>query len=204
MSDKTNTPTTTIAGTAKRRFMETLNNHQRDKVNAVKQEYAKHQAEINGDKYRSELWKTEELARIKNSYQDQLAEVRAEQDRAVEDLKAEYVARHKGHQATGSADVLLRRDASERARTLMDSGDSHEVTTALKTALADALHNSDDSYAHALGTLAGNTGRREVYALYASAYPEQAGASEAVKLLDHLAGSHEVNLANSMAYEQLD
>ncbi|MFT3799467.1 hypothetical protein [Microbacterium sp.] len=154
--------------------------------------YDKRQVIVQDDRL-SDVAKTGDLATLAAAAAEQLKATWVEQDAYVVGLKSSLEKELRGNQPTDANSVLLRRDASDRARKIDNEKDA-------LAALQDAINDGDEVMAHAIGTRGRSNGWLNVSEAWQGAYPETAGIAEALSYVESVTSDGAYNLANSMAY----
>ncbi|GAA1850075.1 hypothetical protein ACFQZV_07270 [Microbacterium koreense] len=163
------------------------------RANAIKQTYHEQRQDILKDDRLNDAAKTGDLAALADATSTELKAIKAEQISYVAGLRTRLEKELAGNQPTDASSVLLRRDASERARNIEDE------RTAL-AALQDAIANDDASMAHAIGAKGRRSGWLNVSEAWQSAHPGTAGVAEALDYVEGYTTSGAYNLANSMSF----
>lgn len=164
-----------------------------DRAKAVKEAYYVKRQEILQDTRLSDAAQVSDLADLAKTTTEQLQSIKGEQVAYVNGLKSTLTKELSGNQPTDANSIMLRRDASDRARKL----DSEKDALA---ALSDAVHNGDESMAHAIGTRARSLGWVDVADAWKEAHPTTSGSAEALDYVESFTTSGGYNLANSAAY----
>lgn len=161
--------------------------------NAAKEAYYAKRQEILKDDRLSDAAKTTDLADLAKAVVAQQQSIKGEQIAYVNGLRSSIETELRGKQATDANSIMLRRDASDRARKLETERDA-------LAALQDAVHDGDESMAHAIGTRARSLGWVDVADAWKAAHPDTSGSAEALDYVESYTTSGAYNLANSMAY----
>ena len=148
---------------------------------------------IRDDDMRSDIAKREHRAELLTRTRSQLDGIKAEQVAYIEWLHTKLEHELRGNQPTDANSVLLRRDATDRARKITSERDALEV-------LADATRSGDATMAHALGYRARQSGWVDVLDAYKVSQPESADAAAALAVVENLSTDRNFSLSNSMAY----
>ena len=164
-----------------------------DQASAIKQAYYAKRQDILKDDRLSDAGKTADLAELSTATGAQLQSIKGEQQAYVSGLTATLAKELSGNQPTDANSVMLRRDASDRARKIETERDA-------LAALRDAVHNGDESMAHAIGTRARRDGWVDVADAWKAAHPSTSGVAEALDYVEGYTTSGAYNLANSMSY----
>lgn len=164
-----------------------------DRANSVKEAYYAKRQEILRDDRLSDAAKTGDLAELATATKAQLQSIKGEQQAYVSGLIETLTKELHGNQPTDANSVMLRRDASDRARKLETERDA-------LAALRDAVYNGDESMAHAIGTHGRNNGWVDVADAWNAAHPSTAGVAEALAWVESATSDGAYNLGNSMAY----
>lgn len=162
-------------------------------ANAIKKAYYEKRQAILRDDRLSDAAKTADLAELATATGAQLKSIRGEQEAYVSGLTSTLAKELSGNQPTDANSIMLRRDASERARKIETERDA-------LAALRDAVHNDDESMAHAIGTRGRDNGWPDVADAWKAAHPSTAGVAEALHYVESYTTSGAYNLANSMAF----
>ncbi len=164
-----------------------------DRAQATKDAYYQARRDTLANDRLSPAAQHDDLAALTAKAAETLKGIRGEQDRYVDGLKSTLAKELSGNQPMDANSVMLRRDASDRARKLDTERDA-------LAALQDAVQDGDESMAHAIGTRARNTGWLNVAEAWQAAYPETAGSAEALSYVESYTTSGGYNLANGAAY----
>lgn len=163
------------------------------RASEVKEAHRVARKEIQDDVMISDLAKEQKLDALSASTRAQLDSIRGNQDSYVASLKNELEAKLRGQQPTDANSILLRRDASDRVRSLRDAYEAEAI-------LADAIANGDTTLAHAVGARARNIGMTTVAAAYREAFPETADVAEALAGVESNTSGGPYNLVNQITY----
>lgn len=164
-----------------------------DQANATKKAYYEKRQEILRDDRLSDAAQTADLAALATATAAQLQSIKGEQVAYVSGLKSSIETELRGKQPTDANSIMLRRDASDRARKIETERDA-------LAALKDAVHDGDEGMAHAIGTRARNNGWVDVADAWKAAHPDTSGAAEALAFVESTTSDGAYNLATSMAY----
>lgn len=166
-----------------------------DRASATKKAYYEKRQEILRDERLSDAAKTGDLAELATATGAQLKSIRGEQEAYVSNLKSslERELSANNNRQTDAASIMLRRDASDRARKI-------ETEREALAALRDAVNNGDEGYAHAIGTHGRNNGWPDVADAWNAAYPSTSGVAEALDWVESVTSDGAYNLGNSAAY----
>ncbi|MFK4761560.1 hypothetical protein ACI3KS_11545 [Microbacterium sp. ZW T5_45] len=164
-----------------------------DRANAIKQAYHVKSNAIRQDDRLSDAAKIADQAELKRAVTEQLKSIRDEQEAYISNLKSSIETELRGKQATDANSIMLRRDASDRARKVDDKREAMAV-------LQDALNNGDDEMAHAIGTRARAKVWLDVAEAWKDAFPSTAGVAEALTWVEDNTTSGTFNLSNSATY----
>ncbi|GAT74854.1 hypothetical protein MHM582_3362 [Microbacterium sp. HM58-2] len=145
------------------------------------------------DEMISDKAKHERLEALKVDTRSKLDGLRGQQDSYVDGLRTKLEKELRGHQPNDANSVLLRRDAAERARRIVDQQEALDV-------LNDAIANGDDTLAHAIGARARNTGLTGIVEVWKTAYPETADSAAALAYVEANTSGGAYNLSNQMTY----
>lgn len=164
-----------------------------DRAQATKDAYYQARRDTLANDRLSPAAQHDDLTALADKVAETLKGIRGEQDRYVDGLKATLAKELAGNQPMDANSIMLRRDASDRARKLDTERDA-------LAALQDAVNDGDESMAHAIGTRARNNGWVNVAEAWQAAHPETAGSAEALDYVESYTGSGAYNLANGAAY----
>jgi len=141
----------------------------------------------------SDKAKQERLEALNADTRSKLDDLKGQQVAYENGLKAKIEKELRGNQPADANSVLLRRDAADRARRIIDQQEALEV-------LNDAIANGDDTLAHAIGARARNTGLTGVAEVYRAAYPDTAESAEALSWVESNTSGGAANLASQITY----
>lgn len=164
-----------------------------DRGKAIKESYYSARKEILNNDRLSPGAQHDDLAKLTEKVSEQLKGILEEQRSYIDGLKSSLEKELRGNQPSDANSVLLRRDASERARKIDNEKDA-------LAALHDAVSNGDESMAHAIGTRARQSGWFNVAEAWQAAHPSTAGVAEALAYVEDATSGGAFNLSNSMAY----
>lgn len=165
-----------------------------DQANATKKAYYEKRQTILQDDRLSDAAKTADLAELATATGTRLQSIKGEQQAYVSGLITNLTKELSGNQPMDANSIMLRRDASDRARKIETERDA-------LAALKDAVNNGDESMAHAIGTRGRDNGWVDVADAWNVAYPSTAGVAEALAYVESATSDGAYNLANSMAYK---
>jgi hypothetical protein len=165
----------------------------KDRAAAVKAAHASARQAIKDDPMTSDLAKREKLADLGTQTRTKLDGLKADQESFIKGLRDKVERELRGSQPADANSVLLRRDASDRARKLNDKDEALAV-------LQDAISNGDSEMAHAVGSRARNTGMVGVAEAYKAAFPETAESAGALAFIEGVSQDIAYNVANSITY----
>lgn len=169
----------------------------KDRAAAVKEAHKSARQQIQADPRTSELAKRELLDALAKDTRSKLDGVRADQDSYVKNLRDKIEAEYRGNQPTDANSVLLRRDASDRARRIKDKDEAMDV-------LNDAIANGDAEMAHAIGAKARNSVWGDVAESYGAAFPETAESAQALSYVEANTSGAAYNLSNQISFSDPD
>ena len=164
----------------------------KDRANAAREAYQSQRQDILRDERLSDAAKTGDLAKLSEAITTQLASIKADQDAYVSGLKSKIEKELRGNQPADANSVLLRRDASDRARKL-DRKEAMEV-------LQDAISNGDAEMAHAVGQKARNLAWLDVAEAYTAAHPDTADSAAALAHVEANTSGAAWNLSNGISF----
>lgn len=164
-----------------------------DRASAIKNEFYDKRKAVLDDPRLSEQARGEDVQKLLDQTNTTLKSLRGEQEAYVSGLKDSLEKELRGNQPSDANSILLRRDASARARKI---GDEKEALAALR----DAVHDGDETMAHAIGYIARQSGWVDAAEAWQSAFPSTAGVAEALSYVESYTTSAAYNLANSMTY----
>jgi hypothetical protein len=164
-----------------------------EQASTVKENYRTQRQAILSDTRLSKEAIKEDLEALSKATRAKLDDIKAEQEAYVRGLHSQLDQQLRGKQPSSADAVLLRRDASDRTRRITDQDEALDV-------LNDAIQNSDDTLAHAIGTRSRNAGWQKVGELYTSTFPDTADAAAALATVENLSSDPGFNVANQMAY----
>ncbi|MCZ4301342.1 hypothetical protein [Microbacterium oxydans] len=165
----------------------------KDQAAQVKEAHHAARKAIQDDPMTSDLAKRGKLDALKAETRSKLDALRSEQDAYVKNLRDQVEKEFRGSRPTDANSVLLRRDASDRARRIIEQQDALDV-------LRDAIANDDADLAHAVGNRARHTGMTRVVEEYTAAYPDTADSAQALSYLDANASGAAWNLDNGITF----
>lgn len=145
------------------------------------------------DEMISDKARNERLEALDKDTRSKLDQIRANQDAYVKNLRDKIESEFRGNQPTDANSVLLRRDASDRARRIKDKDEAMAV-------LNDALSNGDAEMAHAIGSRARNNVWLDVTETYQAAHPDTADSAQALAYIEANTSGGAYNLANQIVY----
>lgn len=162
-------------------------------ASAIKAAHKTARQAILADEKTSDLGKKELLATLGQQTRTALDSIKAEQESYVKGLRDKVEGELRGSQPKDANSVLLRRDASDRARKVTDMQEALDV-------LNDAIANGDGEMAHAIANRARNTGMDNVTDVYREAFPTVADLAAALSYVEEIASGPAYNLANQITY----
>lgn len=148
---------------------------------------------IKDDPMTSDLAKREKLEALDKDTRSKLDALKGEQGSFVRDLRDKVEKELRGKQPADADSVMLRRDAADRARRVIDQQEAVDM-------LNDAIANGDESMAHAIGNRALNTGMTGVVETWQAAFPDTADAAAALSYVEANTSGAAYNLSNQMTY----
>ncbi len=169
----------------------------KDRAAAVKDAHKSARQAIKDDPRRSDQAKRDDLAALEKDTRSKLDGVRADQDSYVKNLRDKIEGELRGNQPSDANSVLLRRDASDRARRVQDKDEAMAV-------LQDAIANGDAEMAHAIGAKARNSVWGDVAEAYSAAHPETAESAQALSYVEANTSGAAYNLSNQISYSDPD
>lgn len=169
-----------------------INGYQ-DRARAVKDAYLASRETILADEMISDKAKKERLETLDKETRSKLDDLRSGQDSYVKDLRSKVEKELRGIQPGDANSVLLRRDATDRARKITSEKEALDV-------LADAVSNGDDSMAHAVGHLARQKVWVDVSDAYRLAQPATADVAAALSHIEDATSGAAFNVANSITF----
>ncbi|NJI61139.1 hypothetical protein HCX50_17065 [Microbacterium oxydans] len=159
----------------------------------VKEAHRASRQSIQDDPMMSDLGKRGKLDMLKIETRAKLDGIKAEQEAFVKNLRAQVEKEFRGNQPADADSVLLRRDAADRARKIIDHREAMEV-------LQDAIANGDASMAHAIGIRARNSVWEAVAEAYQAAHPQTADAATALSYVEANTSGAAYNMANNITF----
>ncbi len=165
----------------------------KEQAAAVKEAHHAARKAILDDPMTSDLAKRGKLDMLKIDTRSKLDGIKADQASYVTGLRTQLEKEFRGNQPADADSVLLRRDAADRARKVIDKQEAMNV-------LQDALANGDDSMAHAIGNHARNNVWGDVAEAYAAAHPDTADSAAALAFVEANTSGAAYNMANQMTY----
>jgi hypothetical protein len=168
-------------------------NRFKDSAAAVKAAHKAARQAILDDKTTSDYGKEQLLASLNQDTRSKLDGIKSEQETYVKGLRTQIEQELRGSQPKDANSILLRRDASDRARKITDKQEALDV-------LNDAIRNGDDEMAHAIGVRARNTGMFAVAEAYKAAYSTTSDSAEAPSYVEEVTSGPAYNLAYQITY----
>ena len=169
-----------------------LNNY-KDSAAAVQAAHHTARQAIREDPMTSDLAKKQSLEALGEATRSKLAALKDEQAGFINGLRDKVERDLRGNQPSDANSVILRRDASDRARKISDRREALDV-------LNDAIANGDESMAHAVGTLARNTAMLDVAEAYQAAFPRTAESAKALSYVEANTSGAAFNMSNSITF----
>lgn len=160
---------------------------------AVKEAHRVARQTILDDVMASDLAKRSKLDNLNIETRTKLDGIKAEQDTFVKNLRDKVEKELRGKQPADADSVMLRRDAADRARKIIDQQEAVDM-------LNDAIANGDESMAHAIGNRALHTGMGGVVETWKAAFPDTADAAAALSYVEANTSGAAYNLSNQMTY----
>jgi hypothetical protein len=182
----------TTAASAERDLPSALRSF-KERAASVKDAHKSARQAIKDDPRRSDTAKRDDLAALDKDTRSKLDGIKGEQDSYVKGLRDKIESEFRGNQPTDANSVLLRRDASDRARRITDKDEARAV-------LNDALTNGDAEMAHAIGTRARNYTWLDVAETYQAAHPDTADSAQALSYVEANTSGGAFNLSNQITY----
>lgn len=164
----------------------------KESASAVKAAHVSAREAIKDDPMTSDLAKREKLEALDKATRSELDRIKGEQESHVTSLRSKLEKEFRGNQLADASSILLRRDASDRARKL-DRQEAMDV-------LNDAIANGDAEMAHAVGTKARNLAWLDVAEAYTSAHPDTADTAAALAYVEANTSGAAYNLSNGITY----
>ncbi|MGW9629068.1 hypothetical protein ACWGST_00010 [Agromyces sp. NPDC055520] len=168
-------------------------NSYKESAAAVKDAHRTARQAILNDRMTSDLAKKQKLEALDKDTRGKLDGIKADQDSYVKNLRDKVERELRGSQPSDANSVLLRRDAADRARKIMDKQEAMEV-------LNDAIANGDDSLAHAVGNRARNNVWLDVAEAYRAAHPDAADSAAALAYVEGVTSGPAFNISNQMTF----
>ena len=165
----------------------------KEQASAVKAAHESARQDILRNDRLSDSAKISDLAKLDDATRSKLESIKQNQRSYVTGLRSQLEKELRGNQPSDANSVLLRRDATERARKITDNREAMEV-------LQDAIANGDAEMAHAIGTRARNNAWLEASEAWRAAYPTTAGSAEALSYVEEMTSGPAYNVANSATY----
>ncbi|MDN3310541.1 hypothetical protein QWJ90_06330 [Microbacterium oryzae] len=159
----------------------------------VKEAHAKARKAILDDPMTSDLAKRGKADALRVETRNKLDNLKADQDAHVNGLKSTLEKQLRGNQPMDASNILLRRDAADRVRKIIDQQEAVDV-------LQDAIANGDETLAHAIGIRATHTGMSGVVETWKAAYPETADTAAALAFVEANTSGAAFNLSNQITY----
>lgn len=165
----------------------------KSRATAAKEAYQAKRRDILQNDRLSDTARTSDLAKLLDAHRKELDSIKAEQDTYVSGLTRSLESELRGSQPTDANSVLLRRDAADRVRKITSPQDAKDI-------LQDAITNSDESLAHAIGIRAYNVGWLDVADTWKAAYPSTAETAAALSYVEANTSGAAYNLSNQITY----
>lgn len=159
----------------------------------VKAAHAEARQAIKDDPRRSDAAKKDDLAALSKDTRAKLDSIKADQESYVKGLRSQLEKEFRGNRSSDPASVVSRRDAADRARKIIDQKEAVDI-------LNDAIANGDADMAHAIGNRGRNNGWGGVVETWRAAYPDTAGAAEALDYVEANTSGGAYNLSNSITF----
>ncbi|AZH79153.1 MULTISPECIES: hypothetical protein [Microbacterium] len=165
----------------------------KERASAVKAAHDSTKQAIKADPMTSDLAKKDKLEALDKDTRAKLDAIKDEQVTYEKGLRDTIERELRGNQPADANSVLLRRDAADRVRKITDKQEAMDI-------LQDALANSDESMAHAIGTRARNAAWLDVAEAYQAAYPATADSAAALAYVEANTSGAAYNLSNQITY----
>lgn len=165
----------------------------RDRASVVKDAHKSTRKAIKDNPMTSDLAKKQNLEALVADTRAKLDGIKGEQDSYVKNLHDKIEREMRGNQPSDASSVLLRRDATDRARKITDK---HEAAAVL----SDAIANGDAEMAHAIGNRARNSVWLDVVEAYQAAHPDTADSAAALSYVEGTTSGGGYNLFNGITY----
>lgn len=160
---------------------------------AVKAAHRSARQAILDDARRSEVAKKDDLAALSKDTRAKLDGLKNDQLAYESGLRSKLEKELRGDQPSDANSVILRRDASDRARRIQDQQEALAV-------LNDAIFNGDEAMAHAVGNKARNSVWLDVAEAYQAAFPSTADSAAALSYVESNTSGAAWNLDMQMTY----
>ncbi|KXC06428.1 hypothetical protein [Microbacterium hominis] len=165
----------------------------KSRVTAIKKAYTAKRQDILRDERLTDAAKTADLAKLSEKTAEQIASIKGEQEAYISTLRSNVESALRGSQPTDANSVLLRRDAADRARKIIDEVEALDV-------LSDAIRGGDVTLQHAVAHIGRQKGWVEVTDAYRAAQPASAAAAAALAVVEGLDRDTGFNLANQITF----
>lgn len=164
-----------------------------DRAASIKKAFYEKRQAIRQDDRLTDAAKTADQAELKRAVTEQLQGIKGEQEAYVSGLTSTLAKELAGNQPMDATSIMLRRDASDRARKLETERDA-------LAALRDAVRDGDESMAHAIGTRGRDNGWPDVADAWKAAHPSTSGVAEALHFVESYTSDAGYTLANGAAF----
>ena len=175
------------------RELESRLNRFKEQAATLKDGHRAARQKVQDDPMLSALAKQTRIADLHTATRAKLDALRGEQSAYVKGVRSRLEKELAGNQPTDASSVLLRRDAADRARKIVDEAEALSV-------LADAARGGDDTLADAVGFRARHAGWANVNDAYREARPGAADSAVALAFVEGLDSDPGYNLANQITY----
>jgi len=165
----------------------------REQATEIKHAHQRTYKSIVEDEMISELAKRQKIEAPSKDTRAKLDALRAKQDQHIKSVRFDVEKDLIGYQSPNANDILLRRDAADRARKITDETEALAV-------LRDAARGGDDSLADAIGYRARQAGWLNALDAYQEARPQAADSAAALAFVEGLDSNTEYNLSNQISY----
>ncbi|UYO96056.1 hypothetical protein OED01_10610 [Microbacterium sp. M28] len=159
----------------------------------VKEAHRATRQAIKDDPMTSDLAKRGKLEALDKDTRSKLDNIKAEQEAFVKNLRDQVEKEFRGTQPMDANSIMLRRDAADRARKIIDQQEAVDM-------LNDSIANGDAEMAHAIGNRARFTGMTGVVETWQAAFPETADAAAALAYVEANTSGGAYNLANQISF----
>lgn len=160
------------------------------------QEHAKHNqaaAQIRDDDTLSDVGRRKRREELRTGTKRALDGIKAEQDAAIDELRKDLERRVYPTIGRSPQEVIAHRDAVDRARQLSDYQEA-------ESAIRDAIRDGDTDLARAITRRAQAEGWHNATQAFATAYPAEAEAMNALAEIESLPGDLGFIMGQNMVY----